>query len=49
MKCPKCGHEMKPDRWDPENTLHGYICDFCERYFTMAVLEAGVFDNEDSN
>ena len=49
MKCPKCGREMEPDRWGPENTLHGYTCDFCEMYFTTLVLEAGVFDKDENS
>ena len=47
MKCPICNHDMIPDRWGPESTIHGYDCNFCERYFTTVVLEQGIFDKEE--
>jgi hypothetical protein len=39
MKCPKCDNKMIPDRWGPGNEIHGYDCDFCERYFTTVILK----------
>jgi transposase-like protein len=39
MKCPKCNNKMIPDRWGPGNKIHGYDCDFCERYFTTLILK----------